>query len=274
MSQDRPLEIKLSTDFTQDHHDALLAYLRVEQYMDTAVWRQLFKAVDLLDKSLVITGELTRTFREVYKELIEMPFSNAYIEQLLDSKNVSTESPRLAARFARQIGPILENAGFLRRDVPYTLLLQGYCLYWWQSFTRGYAFEVFIMRDLTESNITFQMHDIRSNSARYSPADLIVLDLLGDVKNSTYFLQWQSQGQLPNDFYITRLYQNKREHAIVVFQKPFAWELLEGGPVISGTLETILDIFPSPVKIEQHGIILIVAEYELWKKMVYRKQLN
>ena len=129
MSQDRPLEVKLPSNFTQDHHDALLSYLRAERQMYTADWRQLFKAVDLLDKSQVITDEITRTFREVYKELVERPLSDAYIEQLLDSKNVSTESPRLAAGFAQQIRPILENAGLLRRDVPYTLLLQGYCLY-------------------------------------------------------------------------------------------------------------------------------------------------
>ena len=75
----------------------------------------------------------------------------------------------------------------LRRDVPYSILLQGYCLYWWQSFARGYAFEVYIMQDLTADGIQFQMHDVRNWVERYSPADLVVLDLLGDIKTSIYF---------------------------------------------------------------------------------------
>jgi hypothetical protein len=116
------------------------------------------------------------------------------------------------------------------------------------------------------------MHNIRSRIARYSPADLVVLDMLGDIKTSIYFLQWQSQGQLPNDFYVTQLYGKGREQTLVVFQKPFAWNVLDGGRTVPGTLETILDLLQSPVQIEQRGIILIVVDYKLWKQLVLQKQ--
>ena len=113
---------------------------------------------------------------------------------------MSVESPKITASFARQIRPTLQKEGFLRRDEPYGVILQCYCLYWWQSFARGYAFEVTIMRDLIASGIEIQMHDIRDRLARLSPADLVVLDLLGNIKSSIYFLQEQSY--LPNDFYL------------------------------------------------------------------------
>ena len=166
----------------------------------------------------------------------------------------------------------MEEEGLLTRAAPFSVLLQGYCLYWWQSFSRGYAFEVYIMRDLKAANIEFQMHDIRRQIGRLSPADLIVLDLLGDIKTSVYFLQWQSRGELPNDFYITRLYEKGRERTLVVFQKPHAWDVINGGNTIPGTLEAILDLLPTPIEIEQRGIMLVVVDYEAWKQMVRKKQ--
>lgn len=108
----------------------------------------------------------------------------------METEDLSVEGSRLAAQYARQIRPVLQSAGLLKRDVPYSVLLQGYCLYWWQSFARGYAFEVTIMRDLFADGIDFKMHDVRSKVERFSPADLTVLDLLGDIKTSIYFLQW------------------------------------------------------------------------------------
>lgn len=272
MSQDPPLRIILPSVFTQAYHDALLAYLTDSRGLTTAVWRQLRKGIDLLDEAQVITPTATRTFRQVYEGLIGRPFADHYIQQLLAMSDVIAESPKIAAHYARQIRPILQEADFLKRDVPYSILLQGYCLYWWQSFSRGYAFEVYIMRDLTAAGIEFQMHDIRNQVERYSAADLVVLNLLGDIKTSVYFLQEPLPDKLPNDFYITRLYEKGRERTLVVFQKPAAWEVVEGGRTRPGTVETILDLLPTPIEIQLHGIILIVVDYETWKQLVRRKQ--
>ncbi|MBK8905334.1 MAG: hypothetical protein IPM53_29395 [Anaerolineaceae bacterium] len=272
MSPEQSLQFHIPPEFTQKHHDALMTYLIDSRSLTTAVWRHLFQGIDLLDAAQVSTPTVTQSFRQVYGELIERPFANQYIQQLLETKNVMAESPALSANFARQIRPILQEAGFWKREMPSSILLQGYCLYWWQSFSRGYTFELFIMRDLLAGGIEFQMHDIRQPAERYSPADLIVLDLLGDIKTSIYFLQEPSANNLPNDFYITRLYEKGRERTLVVFQKPDAWDLIDGGATEPGTLETILELLPTPIEIEQRGIMLVVVEYETWKQMVRQKQ--
>lgn len=41
-----------------------------------------------------------------------------------------------------------------------------------------------------------------------------------------------------------------------------------------GTLETILDLLPTPVQIRLRDIILIVVDYETWKQMVRQKQVG
>lgn len=118
------------------------------------------------------------------------------------------------------------------------------------------------------------MHDIQHRLEQYSPADLIVLNLLGDIKTSTYFLQQQPRGLLPNDFYITRLYEKGQERTLVVMQKPFAWEVIGGVTAVPGTLENVLSLLPKPVQIERYGIILVVIDYESWKQLVCRKQIG
>ncbi|MCL4872135.1 MAG: hypothetical protein KJ063_24515 [Anaerolineae bacterium] len=272
MSLEQALQISIPSRFTQAHHDALMAYLADSRGLATTAWRLVYQGIDLLDSAQVVTPHSTRTFRQVYDELIARPFANPYIEQLLQTRDVIADSPQIAASFARQIRPNLEESGPLSREVPESILLQGYCLYWWQSFSRGYAFEVFIMRDLEAAGIEFEMHDIRNPSDRYSPADLVVQNLLGDIKTSIYFLQWQWQGQLRNDFYITRLYDKRREHTLVVFQKPDAWNNIGGSEAVAGMLESIINLLPIPVEIELHGIILIVVDYETWKQMIRQIQ--
>ena len=272
MSQAPYLQFVIPPEFTQAHHDALMAYLSDNRGLDKDDWRLVYVGIDLLAEAQVSNQAAIRTFRQVYDEFIGGPLANQFIEQLLETSNVVEESPQITARFARQISSILRDEDFLQREVPISVLLYGYCLYWWQSFSRGYAFEVYIMRDLKAANIEFQMHDIRSQRGRLSPADLFVLELLGDIKTSIYFLQWQSRGELPNDFYITRLYEKGRERTLVVFQKLHAWDVIDGGNTIPGRLETILDLLPTPIEIGQRGIMLVVVDYETWKQMVRKKQ--
>ena len=272
MSQSPPVRFNIPPEFTQSHHDALVAYLTDSRGLGTDKWRLVYEGIDLLAEAQVSDQAATRTFRQIYDELIGDPLANQFIEQLLETSEIVKESPQITATFARQISRILRKTGFLQREIPLSVLLYGYCLYWWQSFSRGYAFEVYIMRDLKDANIEFQMHDIRRQRGRLSPADLIVLDLLGDIKTSIYFLQSKIRGQLQNDFYITRLYAKGRERTLIVFQKRHAWDAIDGGKAIPGTLETILDLLPTPIQIERCGIMFVVVDYESWKKMVRKKQ--
>lgn len=268
------MQIILPTSFSKQHEQAFTAYLTDSRRLTSASWRLLFEAVDLLGQAVIVEENTTCTFRQVYNELIDEPFADEFINKLLTLKNITKQSPALTAVFARRISPILEQAGLLNREMPQSWLLLAYCVYWWQSFTRGYVFEVEIMHDLQSAGIEFQMHDIRQRLERYSPADLIVLGLMGDIKTSTYFLQWEPGGHLSNDFYITRLFEKSRERTLVVFQKPFAWEMIGKETAVSGTLENALTLLPKPVQLEQHGIILIVVDYEKWKQLVRQKQVD
>ena len=205
MSGATKLEIVLPDIFTQEHERVLTIYLSDDRRLDTSSRQMLFEAINLLSQAEAKSDISSSTFRQIYDKYVDQSFADSYFEKLLALTDVSTQSPALTAEFARQIAPQLEQASLLVQDVPQSYLLFAYCVYWWQSFARGYAFEVEIMRDLEASQVDFTMHDLLSSGERYSPADLIVLDLLGDIKTSTYFLQLQPSGPLANDFYITRL---------------------------------------------------------------------
>jgi len=67
-----------------------------------------------------------------------------------------------------------------------------------------------MFRDLEASAIEFDAHDIRVRAERLSPYDLVVLEQLGDIKHTTYFLHAARAPRLRCDFYITRLYDSRR----------------------------------------------------------------
>ena len=107
-------------------------------------------------------------------------------------------------------------------------LLLAHWLYWWRAFAIGYAFEVQVFRDLSASGIAFKAHDIRTPTGRYSPYDLEVLGLYGDIKNSLYFLTAGRSPGMRHDFYISRFRQMKRQRVMVALMQPAAWQLING----------------------------------------------
>lgn len=265
------LRITLPSAFTLEHERVLTQYLADDHNMSTASRRLLFDGIDLLGQARVEAGAFTATFQQIYNEHVDEPFASDYLAELLELNNITEQSPSLVAKFARQISPVLLQSRLLRRDASQSYLLLAYCVYWWQSFARGYAFEVEIMRDLEASDVDFAMHDLRS-SERYSQADLIVLGLLGDIKISTYFLR--ADASLKNDFYITRLYDGSRERTLVVMQKPQAWQRVGGEQTVAGNLQNVLRLLPQPVQLMQEQVTLIVVEYDDWKRRVKRAQTS
>lgn len=127
--------------------------------------------------------------------------------------NVAQEHTTLRARIARTIVHHLHEVNLRQGDVPTSNLLLAYCLYFWESFAVGYAFEVEIYRDLTRSGVVFQAHDLRDHGARLSAYDLQILNQKGDVKTSLYFLFVRRSREFAHDFYITRFYEGKRHNA-------------------------------------------------------------
>jgi hypothetical protein len=260
----------LPADLTEAHKAAVLTYLYDDRRLNHSRWRLLYQAIDLLDEARVITPRGEHTFRQVYAREIDLRLADLYIEQLLALSDVVDDSPALTATFARQIKPALEQADLVHREATESWLLLAYCVYWWQSFARGYTFEVEIIRDLQAAGVEFHAHDIRQRSERFSPADLVVLGLLGDMKTSTYFLQVEI-GDLSNDFYITRLVEAGHPRTLVVFQKSPAWEKIDGDTV-DGDITEVMALLPRPVRLRRDDRELVVVEYKVWKRKVLQIQ--
>ena len=262
--------VQIPISFLPAHRTALYTYMTDDRRLTRDQWRMLYEAIDILDRAqITIAGQL-RTFRQIYREHVDQIFADPYIAQLLELEDVSVQSPALTATFARRVSAALRESSLIHREEPDSWMLWAYCIYWWQSFARGYAFEVELLRDMIASGLSFAAHNVRNQYERLSPADLVVLDLLGDFKTSVYFLQTET-GELPNDFYVTRLRGAGRERTLVVFQKPHAWEKING-ETVDGTLDNVLALLPCPVRLRQGEHELIVVEYETWKHKVLHVQ--
>jgi len=258
--------LRLPTDFTDGQQRLILKYLvEGRQALNQAEWRLILDGFDLLHQALIVTQEKTLTFRQVYQEQVDCPFADLYLAELLKLPDTTRGYPSLRARMARVI------TKRLRHDIPETNLPLAYCLYFWESFAAGYAFEVEIYRDLTAAGIDFEAHDIRNRHARRSPYDLKVLGLQGDIKTSLYFLYVRRGRGLPHDFYITRFYQGYRQRTLVVMLKPKAWDQIDGDTV-KASLEKAARHFPLPATAKLEAGTIVIVDYEVWKQKVLRRQ--
>jgi len=265
------VQITIPAAFTSHHQGVLTRYLVDDRQLGPAEWQLLYQGIDVLGTARFQAGGRANTFRQLYHRHIDAHFASPYLEQLLALDDVKAQSPALIAEFARRIAPRLQQASLLLPNMPQTWLFYAYCVYWWQNFGRGYAFEIQIVRDLRASGVNFYTHDVRDPVERRSAADLIVLNLAGDVKTSTYFLREALSQRLLSDFYVTRLWAGKRQHTLVVFQQPAAWEQINGDTV-DGQLADLLRLLPRPVRLQQGDVTLVVVGYEMWKRRVLQVQ--
>lgn len=155
----------------------------------------------------------------------------------------------------------------------------AYCLFWWYSFTKGYAFEIEIFADLKKSGVAFNAHDLQVRAERFSAFDLFILAFCGDIKTSTYFLFLRPKMPARADFYIrriepveiTRLSARQRTWLLVTFLKPMVWDAING-ETQSCRFDELPDVLPHPAKIQVGELTFIVADYEVWKQKVLDKQ--
>ena len=235
-------------------------------------WLSMLACFDFLHSAIVEHHGGKEAFAYIYRRLIEARFADTYISALYRVANVTKAAEPLRARVSRQIRGLLRRADLYDPTQAETFYLFAYCLYWWYAFAKGSAFEVEILRDLAQTGIEFQAHDLRHRRGRLSPFDLVVLGFTGDVKTSTYFLHIARSQTLANDFYITRLTdEHKRYRTLVVFLKPPAWEAING-ETIPATLRTLSAVLHAVAEIEHHGRALVVLEYEEWKTRVLKVQ--
>ena len=265
------LAIFLPDEFSPEHKDAVLRYLQ-EGATFSLIERSLaFEGFDMLRQAVVYLRGVSLSFASIYESLVEQRFADSFIESLLKAEDIARFSERLRALMARQIINALKDRGYFRQDVPASQFLMGYCLYWWYSFSKGYAFEIEIFRDLASAGIVFESHDLFSPQGRRSKHDLVVSSFRGDVKTSTYFLHTSRTATLRSDFYITQIIGRERKLAKVVFLRKSFWDEING-ETFHSTVALLPHVLPKPTLIIHHGVPWVVIDYALWKEKIFFNQ--
>lgn len=103
---------------------------------------------------------------------------------------------------------------------------------------------------------------------RLSPYDLIVLDLRGDIKYTTYFISAETIGELTSDFFVTRIYDARNNKWIrVIVMTMGAWRRIDGETEPTA-LDEMASALSGPAVLEVGTRELIVMDYEAWKARV------
>jgi hypothetical protein len=262
------IQVQVPAHFSPDHERVAIDYL-AGRLSGRQAWAKAFEAFDLLDQAVFILGEERYTFRQFYQRMVDHWLADAYLDELLKLHDVKRESEVLWARFARRIVAEFTRRGWRRSDVPETRLLLSYSLYWWNAFARGYALEVEIFRDLQASGIQFQAHELLDRQQRYSPSDLTISGMAGDIKTSVYFVQ--TAGPLVHDFYLVRLFIRGQMYTLIALLQPAAWDIIDG-ETVQGSLDTIAEQLPAPVRIQHRGREMVILSYGEWKRRILRLQ--
>jgi len=267
------MHIQLPEAFSKTHIAALGKYFRNRSTLSRAEWSDLFEAIDLLRGARVTLGEATYTFAEVYESVVEAIYADTFVQRVLLAKDIAVEGARLRDELAKRILGDLREKGLYDPQVFASQILSGFCLYWWYAFTKGYAFEIEIIRDLEASGLAFTAHDLRTRKGRRSPYDLIIQGYQGDIKSSTYFMIAARTAALSTDFYITLLFDRRtRRRMRVVMLQEAVWAAING-ETRPAKLEAVTAVFPAAAEIlvGEHQR-LIVVEYERWKQRLLQRQ--
>jgi hypothetical protein len=259
--------VLIPSDITASHRAVVRRYVEHIAELSAADWPLAIEAFNLLRHAVVVRADdRAYTFAQVYEELIDAHYATPFLKGLFDLQDVKRESASLGAVSARRIYQDLTERGLHAPErLPESRLLMAYCLYWWQSFCKGYAFEVEIFRDLERSGLRFQPHDLFDPIARRSPHDFRISGFWGDVKTSAYFLLKVSGETVSSDFFVTRVgLSTRRTRTLVVFLQGAAWDVIDGETLLS-LLSDLGNVLPRPARISYHGGELVVAEYADWK---------
>jgi len=264
------MDIQLAEGCTQRHIALIKQYLTNPTTISPSDWRMLLSAFDLLRKSTVTIEKRSYTFDGFYNTFIDTRYADYFIEELQALSHLA-EATRLRSRYRKQVIAVLAEFGLdsIPRDEP--RCLAAFCVYWWESFAKGYVREIEILRDLAAEGIKFIAHDLTNRKGRMSPFDILIFSMKGDIKTSTYFLFVSRSYPLGSDFYIARLWrQNRRAYSDVVIMKQDAWELIDGD-TRTCTFDDVSKVLPYPAELSLFGETLVVVEYALWKDKIKRR---
>jgi len=261
----------LPAAFTERHRHAVEQYIQDVGLTPTG-WQDTLEAFDLLGQAQAQAEDESLTFTAIYYNVVEEPIAADFLVRLLQLADPEREGVPLKAAYARTITDRLVRSGWYDPTAPYSLYLRAYCTFWWDSFAKGYIFEVAVYRDLRASGITFVAHDIADPVQRRLSFDLVVSDWRGDIKTSSYFLA-MAYVQIPrHDFYITRLYDHTRRQRVwAVIMQPEVWAAING-ETEAADLSQAHQHFPAVSHFHYRGRRLVVAAYEVWKAKILAYQ--
>lgn len=265
-------EILLPAAFTDQHRRVVERYIR-DARLKLAEWRNLFEALDLLAHASIRAGNKVLTFADIYQMIVPESVIADFLSHLLELSDTERDGVPLKATYARAISERLSESHWYDPALTYSLYLRAYCIYWWDSFAKGYIFEVAVYRDLKRDDVAFIAHDITDPDQRLSTSDLLVNNWRGDIKTSTYFLATARTRILRHDFYITRLYDHRQQRRVwVVIMQPQVWTMIDG-ETETVDLNQSYQCFPAVSHFYHHDQRLIVAAYKVWKaKMLIYQQ--
>ena len=142
MTMDDNLRIELPARFTTEHERLILKYLTSgRQSLTLPEWKEVLDGIDLLHLARVEIEGIVHTFRQVYTVHVDQPFADLFINELLLLEEISREHQALRARIAHRIVDRLRQAKLRQSGVTESNFSLAYCLYFWESFASGYAFE-------------------------------------------------------------------------------------------------------------------------------------
>jgi len=257
--------IQLPDRLTLRHRHIIAIFLRDD--LRQSDWSLATEAFGILGEALFITPERSLSFQRLYAEMVDEKYADNYLRELLTLDSVPAQSPGLWAKYAREITQLIKQQEWFNLFGGRTFL--AYCLYWWSAFARGYAFEVEIFHDLEQSGILFEAHDLTIPADRFTPYDLLVSGLTGDIKTSLYFVQLARRFAV--DFFVVRLHIKSKSVTVAVLLRPKAWDELNGDTVV-GTWDSFARQWPQPVRIKQSGYDVVAIEYAEWKRRILRWQ--
>jgi hypothetical protein len=257
--------ITLATGLTKNHQLALLKSITSPLALNAEERRYLLDGIDLLRASRVVVDDQVFSFASFFELFIDGVYTERFIDAILNSKQVYIDGQKHKRNVIAEIRARFTKEQWFRHDLPESRFLIAFCLYWWSALAIGYIFEIEVFRDLQDSGIAFQTHDLRKRAERFSFADLTISNLKGDVKSSTYFFHVTRSSNLAHDFYITRYYEE--------FRRRYCWFVilwLEHWNQIDG--ETQPMIFPNwpsdlfqPVSFDFSGKKWVAISYAVWK---------
>lgn len=264
--------VNLPRNLTPVHKAVVQAYLQDYRLLSSDDWRMALEAFDILRQARLIREGRSWTFEDIYRRAVEMRYATPFLKQLLATAHPLQEGIPLKARIARQIRAALIADGWYDPQEIGSRYLLAYVYYWWDSFAKGYIFEVSIFRDLDAAGIVYSAHNILDPVERMSACDLVVEGWRGDIKTSIYFLYASRIGDLPHDFYIVRLFDSHRRAWVqAVLMRPSVWQALNGD-VLTTDIRHAVRFFPAAVQIDLTEGRFIILDYGEWKARVKARQ--